>query len=200
MEKTFWQAVAGRRSIYALDDEKIVSEQKIEETLQNALRFVPSAFDSRTTRMVLLLGRHHQKLWDFVLEALRKVTDDAQYEQSVQKVSQSFASGYGTVLFFEDARVVDDMAREFTLYADRFPVWSQHTSAMHQFTVWTALEAEGLGASLQHYNPLIDEAVAREWGIPTSWKLIAQMPFGAPAGQPGEKDPDDAQKRLMVFR
>ena len=30
---------------------------------------------------------------------------------------------------------------------------------MLQLVVWTALEAEGLGATLQHYNPLIDDEV-----------------------------------------
>ena len=34
------------------------------------------------------------------------------------------------------------------------------------------------GASLQHYNPLIDEAVAKQWHINPNWKLIAEMPFG----------------------
>lgn len=33
--------------------------------------------------------------------------------------------------------------------ADYFPVWSANTAGMVQLTVWTALEAEGLGASLQ---------------------------------------------------
>ena len=36
----------------------------------------------------------------------------------------------------------------------------------------------GFGASLQHYNPLIDEAVAKQWHINPNWKLIAEMPFG----------------------
>jgi len=39
---------------------------------------------------------------------------------------------------------------------------------------------------LQHYNPLIDEAVAKEWNLPESWKLRGQLVFGsieAPAGK-----------------
>ncbi|NFV72581.1 nitroreductase, partial [Clostridium botulinum] len=38
----------------------------------------------------------------------------------------------------------------------------------------------GFGASLQHYNELIEEDVKKEWNIPNNWKLIAQMPFGKP--------------------
>lgn len=40
-----------------------------------------------------------------------------------------------------------------------FPAWSQQTSGMHQLVVWTALKEEGLGTSLQHYNPLLDPKV-----------------------------------------
>lgn len=51
---------------------------------------------------------------------------------------------------------------------------------MHQFAVWVMLEDAGFGASLQHYNPLIDEEVAKTWDIPSYWRLIAEMPFGVP--------------------
>lgn len=33
--------------------------------------------------------------------------------------------------------------------AQAFPVWSLHQTGMLQYIVWTALEKEGLGASLQ---------------------------------------------------
>lgn len=32
---------------------------------------------------------------------------------------------------------------------------------MIQFAVWTALETEGLGASLQHYNPIIAQRLPK---------------------------------------
>ena len=44
-----------------------------------------------------------------------------------------------------------------------------------------------MGASLQHYNPLIDDEVRRVWNLSDDWKLIAQMPFGVPVAQPGFK-------------
>ena len=65
-------------------------------------------------------------------------------------------------------------------YADRFPVWSEHTSAMHQYLLWTALEAEGFGCNLQHYNPLPDQKAAEIWNIPSEWSLKAQLVFGEP--------------------
>ena len=58
---------------------------------------------------------------------------------------------------------------------------------MTQFAIWTALEAEGLGANLQHYNPLIDQKVASEWGVDADWELNAQLVFGKKEGEAGEK-------------
>lgn len=80
------------------------------------------------------------------------------------------------------------MQEKFALYADRFPVWAGHTDAMLQFAVWTALEAEGIGANLQHYNPLIDNRVAEEWKVPADWKLAATLVFGGKGGEAGPKD------------
>lgn len=65
--------------------------------------------------------------------------------------------------------------------------------------VWTALEAEGLGCNLQHYNPLIDVKVANEWGIDSEWGLKAQMVFGKPTAPPGPKQMIPAEERMKVF-
>ena len=75
----------------------------------------------------------------------------------------AFKSGYGTVLYFEDSEVVEELQEKFALYKENFPIWSQQSSGMLQFAIWTALEIEGFGATLQHYNPLIDEEVRKEW-------------------------------------
>lgn len=64
--------------------------------------------------------------------------------------------------------------------------------------VWTILEAEGLGASLQHYNPMVDERVSQEWNVPKEWKLQAQLVFGKPTGPPREKVSEPVEKRLFV--
>ena len=53
-----------------------------------------------------------------------------------------------------------------------FANWSVQTNAMHQFAIWTALSSKGIGASLQHYNPLVDQITTQEFDIPASWKLV----------------------------
>ena len=93
-----------------------------------------------------------------------------------------------TILFFEDRSIVEGLQKQFPTYHENFPTWSQHTSAMHQLAIWTMLEDKGLGASLQHYNPLIDEDVRSTWHLPETWQLIAQMPFGTPVAEPGGKE------------
>ncbi|NLD05714.1 MAG: nitroreductase, partial [Synergistaceae bacterium] len=74
------------------------------------------------------------------------------------------------------------------------------SAGMHQFVIWTALSAEGLGASLQHYNPVIDNAVKKEWNIPEKWKLLAQMPFGKPVDKPEDKEVVPLEERVKVYR
>jgi len=96
--------------------------------------------------------------------------------------------------------IIENLQNQFTAYKDNFPMFSQHASGMLQFVVWTALESEGLGASLQHYSPLIDEDVKRAWSIPGKWKLIAQMPFGKPTEQPGEKAFHPLEERLKIYK
>lgn len=70
---------------------------------------------------------------------------------------------------------------------------------MAQFAVWTALPEAGIGASLQHYNPVIDAQVQATWQLPASWQLSAQMPFGGNAGEIGSKEYMDDAQRFRVF-
>ena len=84
-------------------------------------------------------------------------------------------------------------------YDDKFPVWSVQSGAMHQYATWVALEAEGLGANLQHYNPLIDDKVAAAWNLPATWKLQAQLVFGGRTAEAGEKKFNSLEDRLKVF-
>ncbi|KAI9682577.1 MAG: hypothetical protein M1822_006875 [Bathelium mastoideum] len=51
---------------------------------------------------------------------------------------------------------------------------------MHHYYLWIALEALGLGANLQRYNPIIDAEVQKTWGVPSNWKLRAQVVIGVP--------------------
>jgi uncharacterized protein len=199
MSKDFFTVLKERRSYYGINKEIQVSDERIKEIVEFAVKHTPSAFNSQTARLVVLTGEAHNKLWDITTESLRKVVGDGDFSGTQQKM-ESFKAGYGTVLFFEDEAIVKSLQEQFALYADNFPIWSQQASGMHQLVVWTALEAEGLGASLQHYNPLIDGEVKNEWNISGNWKLIAQMPFGNPTAQVGEKEFKPLEDRVKFYK
>lgn len=199
MSSQFIEAIKERRSIYAISKESTVSDAQIIEIVEQAVLHSPTSFNSQSSRAVVLLGEQHDKLWDITTETLRKIVPAEQFEGTAQKLN-SFKAGYGSVLFFEDQQVVKGLQENFALYADNFPVWSNQSSGILQFVVWTALAEAGLGASLQHYNPLIDDEVKEAWGIPQEWKLIAQMPFGKIVTPAGEKQFAPIEDRVKVFK
>lgn len=200
MSQSFVEALKNRRSLYAIEAKSPVPDQEIEHIIKTVLTYVPSAFNSQTTRMVLLLGEHHKRLWSIVKEILRQRMKGRDFTPTESKIDHSFASGYGTVLFFEEETIVANLQASFPTYKEAFPGWSLQTSGMHQLTTWIMLEDVGFGASLQHYNPIIDDAVKAEWDLPGSWKLIAQMPFGIPTSGAEAKDKEALSKRMKIFK
>ena len=200
MNNNFKEAVMSRRSIYSLSNESLISDEEIIEIVSFAVKHAPSPFNSQSARAVVLFGENHIKLWNIVKSTLKKFTPVDKFPATEKKIEDSFASGYATVLFFEDQSVIRNLETSFPLYADNFPIWSLQSSGMFQFTVWVMLEDAGFGASLQHYNPLIDDEVRKNWNIDPNWKLISQMPFGVPTAQPGEKQFEPLEKRVKIFK
>ncbi|WP_372885730.1 nitroreductase family protein [Psychrobacter sp.] len=195
---TLQQAFDERRSIYALGNELPVEPQAIVNMAERVLLHTPSAFNSQSSRLVVLFGAEHQKLWDIAEETLRAAVGDGDFSGTKQKLD-GFRAAAGTVLFYEDKNVTESLQEQFALYADRFPVWAQQTSAMHQYAMWTELRTLNVGANLQHYNPLVDEDAAKAYAIPDSWELVAQMPFGNIVEPAGEKTYQPVSERMKVL-
>lgn len=188
-----------RRSIYMLNDQLPVSKDEVVKLVEHAVLHTPSSFNSQSSRLVVLFGEDHQKLWQITEDLLRAmVNDDEKFKSTADKMAM-FKAGAGTILYFEDQSVVKGLQEQFPLYAHNFPVWAEHTSAMHQYALWNALAALNIGANLQHYNGVIDEKVAETWNIDSNWKLIAQMVFGSIAAPAGEKTFEPIEKRLKVY-
>ena len=183
---SFLDHIKQRRTIYAVGKNVALTPEKIESVIKEAVNHSPSAFNSQTSRIVTLFGESHLQFWNIVRETLRKIVPEAAFEGTNTKIN-SFAAGYGTVLFYEDQDVVKALQEQFALYADNFPVWSEHSSAIAQFAVWTALSEQNIGASLQHYNPIVDAEIAEIFDIPANWKLRAQLVFGSIEAPAGEK-------------
>ena len=197
--KTLQQLAEKRRSIYALSNQLPVSNDAIVKLVEHAVLHTPSAFNSQSTRIVVLFGDDHNKLWQMTEDTLRDIVDNEEQFAATKEKMDGFKAGAGTVMFFEDHSVIRDMQAAAPLYADKFPIWSHQTSAMHQYVIWTALASINVGANLQHYNPIIDKKVANEWNIDEHWELNAQMVFGAIEQPAGDKEFKPVADRMQVF-
>lgn len=183
----FLEAIQNRRSLYALNKDSPISNERIQEIIKHVLLHVPSSFNSQPVRAILLVGDEHTKLWGgIVKEALRAIVPAEKFAPTEVKIDR-FNAAYGTVLFFDDRSVTETYQKKFAIYAEKFPNWATESNGMHQFAVWTALEAEGLGANIQHYDPLIDAEVQQTWNVPEDWVLRSQLVFGGKQGGAGEK-------------
>ncbi|MBO7301045.1 MAG: nitroreductase family protein [Tidjanibacter sp.] len=202
MDKNFLQTMENRRTHYLLNSECGIEEGQIIDMIDRVMLTTPSAFNGQTTRIALLMGRHHYRLWEIVKHTLSELLSPEATAKTNEKIDRSFLAGCGTVLFFEDMEIVELQKREFPTYAEAMATYSEQTSAMHQFAIWCLLEDMGFGASLQHYNPLIDSRVAEEWALPSSWRLRAQMPFGNPLSTPAPREQHIpiAERRLIFTK
>lgn len=187
-----------RRSQYALGKQLPISQDDTTQLIKQAMREAPSAFNAQSSRALILFGDHSQKFWELTKEELRKIVPADGFAATEAKLN-SFAAGAGTVLYFVDTDVVKGLQEQFALYADNFPVWAEQSNGMAQFAVWTALADAGVGASLQHYNPLVDDVVRKHWGVHGNWQLRAQMPFGSNEAPFGEKTFMEDEARFKVF-
>lgn len=196
---SFVESLKKRRSIYSLGTDVALSEDEIVSLIKEVVRESPTSFNSQTQRVVVLFGDSHKKLWEMTEEALKPLTPEDAFPNT-QKKLQGFANGKGTILFYEDTNVVKSLQQQFELYAENFPIWADQGSGLTQANVWTALAEQEIGANLQHYNPVIDDQVAEEFDIPSSWKLRAQLVFGSIEEEPAPKEYVEDEERFRVFK
>lgn len=121
MARDFFEAVSTRRTIYSLGKSSTISDQRLEEILGEAIKHGPSAFNSQSGRIVLLLGKQHDDLWDATRETLRPLVPAPAFPQTEGKLA-AFRAGYGTVLFFEDQKIVKELQANYALYKEKFPL------------------------------------------------------------------------------
>ncbi len=195
---TFTDLQKERRSIYALGKDVELSNQELVALIEEATLQAPSAFNSQTSRIVVLFGDESDAFWNEIAASeLEKVTPAEAFEGTKAKLA-SFAAGKGTILFFEDQDVVKGLQEQFPLYAENFPIWSEQAHGIALYSVWMALAAKNIGMNVQHYNPLVDAQVAEKYDIPANWKLRAQAPFGSIQAPAGDKE-YQTENRFKVF-
>lgn len=116
----FLDAAKYRHSVYTLTHDSPISNDRIEEIVKDTLLNVPSAFNSQTTRLVLVLGDQHTKLWELVREVYKQQLPAEKFEQANKRFG-GFQDAYGTVLCYEDTTVVREFQEKFKTYQDKFP-------------------------------------------------------------------------------
>jgi predicted oxidoreductase (fatty acid repression mutant protein) len=194
----FISALQNRRSVYALGKELPISQEKIETLVKEITDAVPSAFNAQSQRVVVLSGEAHKKLWEITKNTLKPLVGAERWKKTEEKLN-GFEAGAGTILFFDDAPTTLKLVKAFPAYAANFAPWAEQQNGMLQLAIWTALEAEGLGVNIQHYNPLIDVEVHTTWKLPLGWTLRAEMVYGGKLANPEPRDHQKIEERVLAY-
>ena len=196
----FLQALKNRRSIYNLGTNVNLSNEEITSIISDCLKHSPSAFNYPTTNVIIAFGEKHQQIWQITTDILKeKLAKKEETFAVAQNKINKFKAGVGTILFFEDTEIINELKETYAMYAENFSTWSNQANGMLQNNIWTALSQVNIGANLQHYNPLIDDKIKELFSIPDTWKLTAQMPFGSIEAQANEKYIEDISTRLKAY-
>lgn len=184
------ELIKNRRSRYDLSKTLPVSDAEFQNIVKDAIHWTPDAFNMNSARAIIVSGDLHETLWNTIKDQF----DGAVTEERIAP----FRAAYGTVLFFTDEATVKGLQEQFAAYAENFPGWANQSVGMAQGFAWTALAEAGIGANIQHYNPVIDEAVAKLLNVPAYWKLVSQMVVGGINSEPEAKDRGDINTRVLV--
>lgn len=61
-----------RRTYYGLKKESPISDAEIEAIVKRSVKHSPNSFNMQQSRAIVLTGKHHDLLWDKVIEASDK--------------------------------------------------------------------------------------------------------------------------------
>lgn len=188
-----------RRSVYGLGKLSHSADNCLEDSVKSCLLNCPTPFNAQSARLVILFNEYHQNLWDKIGQNLNKIIPSAKQKATQEKIA-GFANASGTILFFEDSRALSEMKRKFPLYAENMKIWTQQANGMLQFMIWQVLSENNIGASLQHYNEIIEKNLYSMYNLPKNWKIVAQMPFGSIEKEPPDKTFLPLEERIKIFK
>ena len=94
--KDFLNATETRRTNYQLTNESTISDARIKELVAHVIKHVPSAFNSQTSRMVVVLKEKHEELWDAIMEVYKVQLPADKFEHAKGRMD-GFRKAYGTV-------------------------------------------------------------------------------------------------------
>lgn len=188
-----------RRSIYALGQNTDLPQEDIVSQIREVAQEIPTAFNSQTSRHIVLFGEANQKFWQLIHDVQKDILDEDTWAM-MGPIIEGSKDALGTVLFFED---LDAVKNGIPANEIRQKAYKENNSANAQYAIWLALTELGLGSSLQHFNVGYDEgydgAVRELFDLPDSYELLAQMPFGSIEQEAGEKEYIDTEVQVQVY-
>ncbi|OKL62269.1 hypothetical protein UA08_02870 [Talaromyces atroroseus] len=204
---TYLEAVKHRRTVYGVTDNVSVSDDRIIEIVNEVIQTLPSSWNMQSTRILVTLGKEHKKFWDAVIAAAKPYILEQQSQEDWKRNEdrfQSFRAAYGTISVFEDHTAIEKLHEKFSKFPlTVFEGFAEHSNAMHQITLWTALELEGLGASLQHshFVPGVEDGIRSAFDIPSTWSVKAEIVFGALSGErPTAPGKEPVSNTVKIFK
>ena len=114
MKKTFLSSIHERRSVYSITNTSPIPKNKIVALIEMLLEDVPSAFNCQSARVVVLFEQAHKNFWDIVMRTLRERVPAEKFAPTEAKIN-SFAAGYGTILYFDDEGITETLPVIFLL-------------------------------------------------------------------------------------
>lgn len=195
----FDQLLEKRRSTYMMSANTDVTEEAIVEALRKNVRQVPTAYNSQTTRYVVVFGDANKKLWEHIYDVQKDVLDSELWTQ-VGPVVNSYKDVKGTVIFFEDHNALENIPSP----GNSRNIYKQNNAGNGQLVTWLTLAELGLGATLNHFNigfeQGFDSKIREFFNLPDTYEMTAQMPFGAIEQPAYPKDFMDSEEQVQVIK
>lgn len=188
-----------RRSIYQLGNTPMVSDSCLIETISACLKNCPSPFNAQSARLVILFKEYHHQFWDLVWKKLSAAAP-ANKQKTARERILAFRNAYGTILFFEDQHILTNLKKQYPLYKHNMHDWVMQSNGILQYMIWQTLAENDEGASLQHYNELIEKELNSWLELPKNWKIVAQMPWGNIEKEAGAKTFEPLETRMKIFK
>lgn len=187
--------LAQRRSIRRLAG-GVLSPDTIAR-LQDAVVRTPSAFGVTPWQIVIL---HEQRdlFWDEVAAAFRAGLEGDRLQRYLDRLD-GFRAGAGVILIYEDLAARPALHQNWGLSEQTAHDFVHQGLGMLQLAIWLVLTEEGLAASLQHWDWLIQDRLATLLDLPTErYQLISVLPIGEPAEPARDTPPVDPDHVLRL--
>ncbi len=147
------------------------------DRILEAVRLAPAAFNQPPWRIVVVRQRLPQ-FWDVVAGAVRERLDGDRQTRYLDRID-GFRPGVATVLVYEAQASRTALQDAWGISPEQAASFAEQGLGMVQLALWLAITGEGLSASLQHWEWLVEQPAAAFLGVPAGdFRLMAMLPIG----------------------